>query len=108
MTVRQVVQCDVCKSRTLLRTLLGWLPDHPIRIPCGKCHVIIQGKLTIDQQKPDFRFEFTNGTMIPGEDSEYYLECSGELLTEKLRNRKDVTMNASMLSPFIKAIMDMG
>lgn len=106
MTVRQVVQCEVCKTRTLLRTLLGWLPKHPIRIPCGKCGVLIQGTATLDP--PNFKFDFVNGKSIEGEESEYYLECSGELLTEKLSTRDAVSRESSMISPFIKAVMDMG
>jgi len=108
MTVRQVIQCDVCKSRTLLRALLGWLPQHPIRIPCGKCGILIEGTLTLNQQKPDCHFDFTNGTIVPGEESEFYLECSGELLTEKLQQREKVTDESATMSPFIKAIMDVG
>ena len=106
MTIRQVVQCDVCKTRTLLRTLLGWLPTHPIRIPCGKCGVLIQG--TVILNPPNSKFDFVNGKSIEGEESEYYLECSGELLTEKLSKRDAVSLESSMVSPFIKAVLDMG
>lgn len=108
MTVRQVVECQVCKTRTLLRTLLGWLPEHPIRIPCGHCGILIQGKVTLEQEKPDFEFEFVNGTTVPGEDSTFYIECSGEMLTEKLKERASLASGEDLLSPFIKAFMDMG
>jgi ribosomal protein S27AE len=68
MTVRQVIGCEVCGATTLLRTQLGWLRQHPIRIPCGRCGITILGEVNLFPETAGFDFKFKNARRL--EDTE--------------------------------------
>jgi len=87
---------------------VGWLPEHPLRIPCGKCGILISGVARFNSEKIEEKLEFQNAHHVAGEVSAFYIECSGELLTEKLRKRDSLQPGEDMLAPFIKAYMAMG
>lgn len=109
MTVRQVIQCEVCGATTLLRTQLGWLRQHPIRIPCGRCGITIFGEVNLFPERAGFDFKFKNGRKLEDmEASDYYLECSGELLTDKLQSRASLQPGADFIPPFFTSQWAMG
>ena len=85
MTVRSMLKCDVCGTVTMLRTQLGWLDQHPIRIPCGKCKTLILGMVFLNQEKGTCEFKFENAANTEEIIPEYYIEVGGEILTDKLQ-----------------------
>jgi uncharacterized Zn finger protein len=88
MTENSYIKCDVCGSVILVRTQIGWLPGHPIRIHCAKCGILISGNCIQDQENVDFGINFQNAQELNHEDVktiDFYIEVSGELLTSKIR-----------------------
>jgi hypothetical protein len=85
MNVRQFLKCNVCDSIIFVRTQLGWLEEYPIRVHCGNCGILISGKAYQDPFKGLFKITFDNSTNVPETEPDYYIEASGELLTEKLQ-----------------------
>mgnify|MGYP001401799805 CR=1 FL=1 len=85
-TIRTYYKCNVCETVTLLRTQFGWLDEHPIRYTCGQCKITIEGTAFLDQENANFRIIIHNATLIEQDNVEpkFYIEASGELLTEKL------------------------
>lgn len=110
MTIREILKCDVCGATILIRTQIGWLDEHPIRIHCGKCGIFISGKLFLNQKEVTYRFEFQNASSI-GLQSEvvpdFYIEASGELLTCKIRPNEDSGFIA-LPPPFFNTLHEMG
>ncbi|TLS49978.1 hypothetical protein FE782_21775 [Paenibacillus antri] len=84
--IRSYFKCDVCGYITLVRAQYGWLDSHPIRYTCGHCKILIKGTATLDQENADFRIDIENAIFIsPENEANFYIETSGELLTEKLQ-----------------------
>jgi hypothetical protein len=71
-----------------MRLQVGWLDEHPIRVPCGKCGILISGTIYIDQVNPNLRYEIHNASEIEEAIPDFYLDASGELLAEKLKRHK--------------------
>lgn len=71
----------------MVRTQVGWLPGHPIRIHCAKCGILISGECVQDQENAGFAVHFQNAKMVEPKsaDINYYIEVSGELMTAKIR-----------------------
>lgn len=84
VTVRTILKCDVCGSTTMVRTQIGWLSSHPIRVHCGECNILISGTLTTDRQTPSYKLSFANATEVDDPRPRFYVEVSGELLTRKV------------------------
>ncbi|MFA4987569.1 MAG: hypothetical protein WC712_13385 [Candidatus Brocadiia bacterium] len=109
-TNRNVLRCDVCKTLTCVRTLIGYLDQHPLRICCGNCGIEIRGTVHIDHKNSGYRFEFQNAVDVGGEcpdEAAYYMEASGELLTLKLQATPDGKV-PQFFSPFFRAQQQMG
>jgi hypothetical protein len=112
LTVRTLLKCEVCGSVTMLRTQIGWLDEHPIRIYCGKCGILISGTLFLDQKNVTGKFVFKNASeytvateLIP----DYYIEASGELITKKLKKFDKKQSPLVFISPpFFNTITAMG
>ncbi len=87
MTDRRLIRCDVCGSIIMVRTQVGWLPGHPIRIHCAKCGILISGDCIQDQENVMLSIEFQNAKIVKQNSCniDYYVEVSGELLTSKIR-----------------------
>lgn len=85
VTLRGNYQCDVCKAKTLVRVQVGWLENHPVRFNCLKCGILIMGTMYQDQKNVSAHLELENVTKVTSPKSDYYIEASGELLTEKLQ-----------------------
>lgn len=84
--IRSYFKCDVCGHITLVRAQYGWLDSHPIRYTCGHCKILIKGIAILDQDNADFRIKIENATLVsPENEADFYIETSGELLTEKLQ-----------------------
>ncbi len=43
MTNRSFLKCEVCGAITLMRLQAGWPEEHPLRVPCGRCGILISG-----------------------------------------------------------------
>jgi hypothetical protein len=69
---------------------------------------VIHGQAKFVQENGSAHFSFTNGKEIEGDHSEFYIECSGELLTEKLQRRDALSDGADLISPFFKSLWAMG
>lgn len=102
-TVRQLLRCEVCGAVTLLRTQIGWLDQHPIRVHCGRCNILVSGIAEFDQHNAKSQFRFDNATRVTDVKPDYYLEASGELLTEKLQPYDELNPVATLIPPFFHA-----
>jgi hypothetical protein len=85
---------------------IGWLEMHPIRVHCGNCGILMRGIVRVEEQPPSFELELQNATELDQAEPSFYIEASGELLTEKLR-RVEGTIPKEF-SPFIAATQAMG
>src|SRR5699024_9867071 len=56
---------------------------------------------------PQFAMSFENASEVPMQDPDYYIEISGELLTEKIRPF-DKAKDEFRLPPFFKSMNSMG
>lgn len=98
VTMRGNLQCEVCGAKTLIRIQVGWLDMHPIRFNCGKCGILIIGTMYQDQLNVNARTEFENVVEVTDKsDSDFYIEVSGEFLTEKLQSYK---FKDTLMPPF--------
>src|SRR5271157_658310 len=108
MTNRMFLKCEVCGAITLVRVQVGWLDGHPLTIPCGSCRIVISGSARFDQVRATTSYEFHNGKETEStEQPDYYLEVSGELLTEKLKKYEGGPYVWSP-PPFFQALSLMG
>lgn len=109
MNVRHYLKCDVCGAVILTRTQVGWLDSHPIRIHCGRCGILISGTAYFNQEQATLRFEFSNAENIGETKPDYYIEASGELLTEKLQQVANFDNEFYYsTSPFFNTLWSMG
>ncbi|RKH08391.1 hypothetical protein D7V97_19550, partial [Corallococcus sp. CA053C] len=104
---RQIVQCQVCETLTIIRIQIGYLEQHPLRVPCGSCGILISGTAFINQDKIDFRVEYQNATQVPGDTGDFHIEASPEFLTEKLKKLEKGGVPIFM-SPFMIALSGLG
>lgn len=108
-TMRGNLQCEVCGAKTLIRIQVGWLDMHPIRFNCGKCGILIIGTIYQDQMNVNAHTKFENVLEVPDKgDSDFYIEVSGEFLTEKLQPYK---FENTLMPPFFTSgtwLMDEG
>ncbi|ABF92547.1 hypothetical protein MXAN_4131 [Myxococcus xanthus DK 1622] len=104
---RQIVQCEFCAATTLIRIQIGYLEQHPIRVPCGSCGVLISATAFVSQSKPKFWVDYRNAKLVDDESGDFYIEASPEFLTEKLQ-KLDRRAPPLDFSPFIKAFAVMG
>lgn len=107
MNVRNYLKCEVCGTITLVRTQIGYLDSHPIKVHCGKCGILISGMVFLNQQEGTFKFEFNNAKIVNQTNPDYYIESSGELLTEKLQKNDSEEFFYSP-TPFFKSLGGMG
>jgi len=93
MTVyRAYLKCEVCEAITVVRTQIGYLDQHPIRICCGRCGILFNGLIVIDQKRGTYSLDFYNASQVRGRPlptPDFIIESSGELLTDKLQAYKD-------------------
>lgn len=106
--IRHNLKCDVCGTVTLVRTQLGWLDQHPLRVQCGNCNILISGTAFLNQSEGTCHFEFNNAEIVEETRPSYFIEASGELLTEKLQEYKDTPDIPFYPTPFIESINSMG
>lgn len=104
MVDRSIIQCSVCKSNIMVRTQIGFLQEHPIRIHCGQCGILIKGTFSQEKVKPQFTISYDNAEKI-GHNSmiDYCIEVSGEFLTEKIK-KYDRENDYIKFTPFMKAV----
>ena len=107
MTHRTYIKCEVCGSVILVRTQVGYLHKHPIRIHCAKCGILISGSFVQEPDIPQFNITFENATEVEMQEPNYYIEVAGELLTSKIRSFEKGE-DDYQLPPFFNALNAMG
>ncbi|MFK4304700.1 hypothetical protein ABH892_004867 [Paenibacillus sp. RC254] len=106
--IHSYFRCDVCDQITLVRAQYGWLDRHPIRYTCGHCNILIKGIAILDQENADFRIDIENASLVsPENEADFYIETSGELLTEKLQSFDSET-HWFIPPPFFQGLWGMG
>ena len=91
MTYNIFVKCDVCGSISDLKWQVGELSKNIFRICCGKCKTLIECEVTTNNGS--FNYEFKNAKEIDAKlDSrcDYIVPISSEILTEKMRDGKEM------------------
>jgi hypothetical protein len=58
---RRYIECSTCGARAMTRTAIGHSDWQEFAFPCPKCGVEIRFGMKLDQQKPDFTYDFLNG-----------------------------------------------
>lgn len=108
MAVKRLhLKCEVCNKTTLLKIQVGYIENHPIRINCGNCGILIKGFVLINQENFKIDLKFENSKLInPQSNIDYFVESSTELLTNKLKTFEN-GIEILMPTPFIRAIMKM-
>jgi hypothetical protein len=107
VTSRLFIKCQVCGAVTLIRVQVGWLDHHPVSVPCGKCGITLSGTAHFDQVKATAHYEFPNADEIEETHPSFYLEVSGEFVTDKLREYSGGPFIWSP-PPFFQALWAMG
>lgn len=99
------IQCQVCNSITRIRHQIGWLPEHPIIVCCGKCKTSLIGNVVQNQKSGGLKYSFNNAGLVDTQDADYTIECSGEYPTTKLQSDKGILSNP--ITPFIRFTQNM-
>lgn len=73
MNINYYVKCNVCGSVTRMRLQVGWLKEHPVHIYCGKCGILLEGKVVQDQENIKVGIAFKNAVQTD-EDSVFLLK----------------------------------
>ncbi|MCK9442391.1 MAG: hypothetical protein M0Q13_13355 [Methanothrix sp.] len=105
---REYLKCDVCEAITAVRTQIGYLDQHPIRIHCGRCGTLFDGLIVIDQKRGNYSLTFHNASQVRGKTlpkPDFIIESSGELLTDKLQVYKD-DESFACYTPFFKTLAE--
>lgn len=113
MTDRIYVKCEVCGTVVILRVLVGFLEEYPVRIICKECGITLHGKISIKHQEIAISYAFINAKQLDYEkdkravaNAKYYLEISGELPTIKARDTVGGEI-PELITPFIRAFSEM-
>jgi hypothetical protein len=105
--VREYLKCDVCGEVTLLRFQVGWLEEYPIRVHCGNCGILMDGNVYVDFEQAQTKFIINNAKEVEEIIPSYYMQASGEFITEKIRSC--VSIEETMMSPpFFQTLSEMG
>ncbi|WP_294439218.1 hypothetical protein [uncultured Slackia sp.] len=112
------VVCNACGSWHRVRIQAGYLSKYPVQFYCGKCGSPIRGTIRHFPEKHIVRFELEvgapatekkfdpSGGTIPGA---YLVECSGELLTNKMEFQPTGDLGTLVRSnPFFNAMFIFG
>lgn len=108
---RHYVECEVCKSITLIRVQAGHLPEYPVRLYCGNCKILFSGKVYFDEEHARVSLILDNCKYIRAKIFDYAIEVSGELPTSKLskvNNQNEDLDLMYVISPFIRMINSIG
>lgn len=101
MNINYYVKCNVCGSVTRMRLQVGWLKEHPVHIYCGKCGILLEGKVVQDQENIKVGIAFKNAVQTD-EDSDFFIEASGEFPSCKMMEDEGMVSSNTTLSPFIR------
>jgi len=103
---REYLKCDVCGTIIALRIRGGRLKQYPVRLYCGKCGILIDGKVILDYEAKEFSLDFHNASNIrvrPLPTPDFVIEVSGELLTDKMQACENGKLPENF-SPFLKTM----
>lgn len=103
MNVNYFLKCDVCGAIIQVKIQVGWLEQHPIRIHCGKCGILISGEFKTNQEKITYNYKYENATFIQKCLPDFYIESSGELLTKKIEEYKPNESIKYHIPPFFNS-----
>lgn len=101
MNIDYYVKCNVCGSVTRIRLQVGWLKEHPVHIYCGRCGILLEGKVVQDQENTRVGITFKNAVKT-SEDSEFFIEVSGEFPSWKMIEDQGALSSFTVISPFIR------
>ncbi|MFS0752463.1 hypothetical protein [Oceanobacillus sp. 1P07AA] len=103
MAVRtQIVSCDVCNTKTLVKFQVGILNQYPVHYSCPECLTNIYGEIYINQEEGGIEFKLNNATYEFEGEEEYILVLSGEFPSIKIIKSTEETYRAALFSPFIR------
>jgi len=103
--LRNVVECNVCSSKTLLRIQIGYIETVPIAVGCSSCLVTLHGSLIIDSDNVAARLEMDNAAITTEETNLVNeIECSGEFPVQVHSSNP----GEPRVSPFMTALDFMG
>lgn len=101
MNINYYVQCNVCGSVTRMRLQVGWLKEHPVHIYCGKCGILLEGKVVQEQENIKVGITFKNAVETT-KNSEFFIEVSGEFPSCKMIKDEGMISSIVKISPFIR------
>ena len=102
-------ECEVCSTVTIMRVQAGHLPEYPVRVYCGECHILFSGKILFVEQEASMKLELSNCKNVERDKkASYSIEISGELPTLKLHNTSLGINPENIISPFIRFISTIG
>lgn len=98
----QVVTCEVCKTKILVKFQIGSLNQYPVHYSCPTCLTNIYGDILIHDEEGYLEFKLNNATNEDQGDEEYILVLSGEFPSIKMIKSTKDTYKATLFSPFIR------
>lgn len=106
MNIAYYIKCDVCGCVTKVKVQAGWLEEHPIAIYCGKCNILIEGKVIQNPIEGTIKINFKNASQTLNNGVEdFFLESSGEFVTLKMvPGDSKEAMISTIAPPFIRNV----
>ncbi|WP_459500517.1 hypothetical protein [Bacillus sp. C1] len=98
----QVVTCEVCNTKTLVKFQVGTLNQYPVHYSCPTCLTNIYGDILIHHGEGYIEFKLNNAKNEDQGKEEYILVLSGEFPSIKIVKSTEDTFHASLFSPFIR------
>ncbi|ATF15797.1 hypothetical protein A616_28750 [Brevibacillus brevis X23] len=100
--VKQVVTCEVCETKTLVKFQVGNLQQYPVHYSCPICLTHIYGDILNYHDERRVEYHLHNATHENGEIAQYILVVAGEFPSIKIVPYTEETYKAALFSPFIR------
>jgi hypothetical protein len=100
--VTQIVTCEVCETKTLVKFQVGILNQYPIHYSCPNCLTYIYGDILHYEDEGRIEFKLNNASHSSDGEEEYILVVSGEFPSSKIVKSDEETYMAALFSPFIR------
>ncbi|MEK4459655.1 hypothetical protein [Paenibacillus sp. FSL R10-2748] len=100
--VTQIVTCEVCDTKTLVKFQVGILNQYPIHYSCPTCLTHIYGDIIHHEEEGRIEYKLNNASHSSKGNEEYILVVSGEFPSSKIVKSNEETFKAAMFSPFIR------
>lgn len=106
MVSRLPVKCEVCGAVTIVRLQLGYIEQHPMRLNCGSCGILITGSVDLTQDD-ERKVVFQNAHDVGVEIGDYCIQVSPEFITNKVQKLEGGDLPLDF-SPYLEAFQHMG